>query len=100
MDKNSKNCLSSLLTELKRIELKLQLQVVRLRTEARQTSKDKIHDLYISESEVDTILGSPPFASGEHLPPSGNPVCLTFAESIKQKEAEIEQMIAALGRES
>lgn len=89
MDDNSKNSLDRLLAELKRIELKLQLQVVKFRTESRRTGQDKFYGLYISESEVDNIVRSPSFASGEGLPPLGNSICLTKAESLKQLQTNV-----------
>jgi len=74
MDENSKNCRDNLLAELKRIELKLQLQVVRSRAKTEQSGKGKFPGFYISESETDNIIGSSPSTS--------------LAESLKKLEVD------------
>jgi len=86
MVKNSKDYLDPLLAELKRIELKLQLQVVKRRTEAGRTGEDRFGGLYISEEEVDRIVGSSPLASSEELSSPRSSVGLTLAESPKKLE--------------
>ncbi len=75
MDENSKYCQDNLLAELKRIELKLQLQVARSRAKAERSGKSKFPGLYISESELDNIIGSSPPTS--------------LAESLRKLEADI-----------
>lgn len=89
MGDDFKNSLDHLLAELKRIELKLQLQVARLRTQARRTVEDRLSGLYISEKEVDSIASSPSVASDESLSPPDNSVCSALAESLKQLEANV-----------
>jgi AAA+ superfamily predicted ATPase len=89
MGKNSKDYLDPLLAELKRIELKLQLQVVKRRTEAGRTGEDKFDGLYISEEEVDRIVGSSPLASSEELSSPRNSVGLTLAESPTKLEDNV-----------
>jgi len=91
MDEDFKSSLDHLLSELGRIELKLHLQVARLRTQARQTGEDRFSGLYISEEEVDTIVNSPFFASSKSLSAPDNSVCLAPAESLKQFEANVSE---------
>ena len=83
------NSLSYLMAELKRVELKLYLQVAKLRMQAKGTGEDGFRSLYISEKEVDTILNSPSFASGDSLLPLDSSACSALAESLKQLEASV-----------
>ena len=89
MDNNFKDCLESLFSELKRIESRLQLQVMKLRSEAGRTGEEKFHGLYISESEVDCIMGSPPCTSDRVMALSGKSVCSTPDDSPAQPEGSI-----------
>ena len=89
MDSNFKDCLDCLLTELKRIESRLQLRVMKLRSEAGRTGEDKFHSLYISESEVDNIMGAPTRASEKVMALSGKAGCLTSDDSPAQPESSV-----------
>jgi ATP-dependent 26S proteasome regulatory subunit len=89
MDNNFRECLDCLLAELKRIESRLQLQVMKLRSEAGRTGEDRFHGLYLSEGEVDSIMGSPPCASDKVVALSGEPDYLTPDNSPAQPESNV-----------
>jgi SpoVK/Ycf46/Vps4 family AAA+-type ATPase len=61
MDKWFQTSLDHLLAELKRIELRLHLQVMRARQQSSQTGEDKFRGLYISERDIDSIIDTPRF---------------------------------------
>jgi SpoVK/Ycf46/Vps4 family AAA+-type ATPase len=87
MNNGFQNSLDHLLAEIKRIEMKLQLQVMRLRQENNQPGKDEFRGLYISENEIDTITGSPPLTSDDNL--TDDAAMATLYRSIGEFEAEI-----------
>ena len=89
MNKCFSSSLDHLLAELKRIELKLHLQVIRTRQENSQTGEDKFRGLYISEKEIDTILCTPPLQRGDNSSWLDNSALGTLAESLKQFEADV-----------
>ncbi|MFC2005108.1 AAA family ATPase [Chloroflexota bacterium] len=92
MNENYKNHVYSLLTDLKRIELKLQLQLERVRTESRRAGDNKSHALYISENEIDAILHSPLRTSVKDIPLPGKTDESTPSESIKQNSANTDEI--------
>ena len=61
MNEGFQSSLDHLLAELKRIELKLHLQIIVLRQGDAQTGDGKFRGLYISEKEIDAITGALPF---------------------------------------
>jgi hypothetical protein len=75
--------LGHLLAELKRVELKLRLQAVKLRQENGRAGEDRFRGLYISEREVETILNSP------HDQPPDKSTISVLAQSLRQFEAEV-----------
>jgi len=87
MNNGFQNSLDHLLAEIKRIEMKLQLQVMRLRQEGNQPGKDEFRGLYISENEIDTITGSPPLTSGDNL--TDDSAMATLYRVLGEFEAEI-----------
>jgi len=89
MNQELKTNLDYLLVELKRIELKLYKQAARLRTEAGRAIEGRFRGLFISENEVDTILGSPSFISKEKLLKLDNSASQALAESSEQLETNI-----------
>jgi AAA+ superfamily predicted ATPase len=89
MDEDFQSSLDHLLTELKRIELKLHLQVMRLRQEGRRSGEDRFRGLYISEDEIDTMVSPPPPWRGDSLPGLESPTIATLSESLEQLEADI-----------
>jgi len=89
MNEGFQSSLEHLLADLKRIELKLHLEVMRSRQESRQGGEDKYRGLYISEEEIDTIIGSPSFSRKGGLPVSDNSDLVAMAELLKQFEADI-----------
>ncbi len=79
-----------LLAELKRIELRLYLQIMRSRQADGQT-EDKFRGLYISEREIDAIMGAPPYSgpgTSSHLDDSN---VMNLEESLKHIEADIKE---------
>jgi len=89
MDEGFQSSLEHLLAELKRIELKLHLNVVKMRHEGSRTEEDKFRGLYISEREIDNLMGSPPFSSGDSTCRVDNSALVSLAESLRQFEADI-----------
>ncbi len=89
MNESFQSSLDHLLAELKQIELKLHLQAVRLRQGSSQTGGDKFRGLYISDKEIDTIMGSLPFAQEDSSSRSDNSAMVSLAHSLKQFEADI-----------
>ncbi|UCH43368.1 MAG: AAA family ATPase [Dehalococcoidales bacterium] len=81
--------LDHLLTELKRIDLKLRLQVVKLREEGISVGEDKLRGLYVSEGDIDAFMGSSVFNPGTGRLPSDNSAQLVLAESLKRLEVDI-----------
>ena len=79
MNEGFQSSLDHLLAELKRIELKLRLQIMSLRQGNDQTGDGKFRGLYISEREIDVITGALPFQS---LPQSDNSATVSLAESL------------------
>jgi len=86
MNDGFQSSLDHLLAELKRIELRLHLQIMSLRQRNDQTGDGKFRGLYISEKEMDAITGALPFQS---LPQSDNSATVSLAESLKQLETDI-----------
>ena len=84
MNQELRTNLDYLLTELKRIELKLHQQVARLRTESGRTGEGSSRGLFISENEVDTLVGSNSFISSENLSILDNSVGQPLAELIEE----------------
>jgi len=85
------NSLAHLLAELKRIELKLCLQAMRLRQASSQAGEDKFRGLYIPEKEIDTIMFSLSSQRGDSSFRPDNSTGVTVAQSLKQLEADIAQ---------
>ena len=83
--------LDHLLAELKRIELKLYLQIMMVRQEDSRAGEDKFRGLYISEQEIDTIMGGPAPLRGDSLSRVGSSAVVALMESLKQLEADIAQ---------
>ena len=91
MNKEFEYNLDHLLAELRRIDLKLRLQVVKLREEGMAVGEDKLRGLYISEDDIDAFMGSSVFTPGAGRLPSDNSAQLMLAESLKRLEVEISQ---------
>lgn len=89
MNEGFQSSLDHLLAELKRIELKLHLQIMSLRQGNAQTGDGKFRGLYISEKEIDAITGALPFHQADSLSQSDNSAMMSLAESLKQLETEI-----------
>ncbi len=96
MDEGFQNSLDHLLAELKRVELKLHLQVMKLRQEDSRMREDKFRGLYVSEKEISTIVSASLLQQEGDPSRLGNSAMVTLAESLKQFEANI----AKKGRES
>lgn len=84
-----RNSLDHLLAELKRIELELHLQVIRSRQSSTQMGEDSFNGLYISEKEIDAVLGTLPFQRRDSLSKPDNSAYTSLAESLEQCEADI-----------
>jgi len=89
MNESFPSSLDHLLAELKRIELKLYLQAMRLRQESNQPGEDKFRGLYISENEMDTIMSALPFQQAASSSRLDNSALVILAESLKQFETDI-----------
>ncbi len=89
MNEGFQSSLDHLLAELERIELRLHLQLLESRQEGSQLGENKFRGLYISEKEIDTIIGAPPSRRGAGSSGLGDPTLLTLAETIEQFEADI-----------
>jgi SpoVK/Ycf46/Vps4 family AAA+-type ATPase len=89
MSDNFLSSLDHLLAELKRIELKLHLQLVQLRQESGPAGEDKFRGLYISEKEIDTIAGTLSLPQGDALPRQEDSELATLAEALNQLESDI-----------
>jgi len=96
MKENNQNHLDSLLAELKRIELKLEQQVRNFRTEARKSGRDNFSGMYITESEVDEIISSPPIIIDEALLSRGESAGPVF--DTRQKDGSLIHNLACLFR--
>ena len=86
-----RDSLDHLLAELQRIELKLQLQVMKSRVLDTRKGEDSNYGLYLSEKEIDTVLGTSPFQQGDNSSLPDNSDYVTRAESLKQLEATIDE---------
>ena len=81
--------LDHVLAELKRIELKLHFQVMRLRQEGSPVGEDRFRGLYISEKEIDTIAGTLSLCQRESSPCQNNSDLTTLTELINRLEADV-----------
>ncbi|MCJ7743407.1 MAG: ATP-binding protein [Dehalococcoidales bacterium] len=75
--------LDHLLAELKRVELNLCLQALKLRQENGRAGEGRFRGLYVSEREMETILNSP------HDQPPDNSAISALAQSLRQFETEV-----------
>lgn len=82
------NSRDHLLAHLNRIELKLRLQVVKSRQKSVLASAEKFRGLYISEKEIDTIIGSPPLAR-EDTSLAGDDSARALSDALGQLESSI-----------
>ena len=89
MNEYFESSLDLLLAELKRIELKLQLRVMSTRQDDGQTGRDEFSRLYISEREIDAIIGTPRSRREDSSSWLGNSALGALAESLKELEADI-----------
>jgi len=81
--------LDHLLAELRRIELKLHLQVLRMRREGSRVVDDRFHGLYISEQEIDDITdGSSLLQRGPSTGPA-EPDLATLTAAVTHLQADI-----------
>ncbi|MFC1893859.1 hypothetical protein ACFLYR_07555, partial [Chloroflexota bacterium] len=81
--------LDLLLAELKRIELKLQLQVASMRQDDSRMGEDKFRGLYISEKQIDAIIGASRLRSRDSSFRPENSASGALTSSLKQLEADI-----------
>ncbi|MCK4822099.1 hypothetical protein KA005_40425, partial [bacterium] len=91
MNKCFQSNLDHLLAELKRVELKLHHQIMKLRQAGNYTEEDKFRSLYISEKEIDTIVDSLSLPSIDRLSRPDDTVLKTLTDSLKQLEADISE---------
>ncbi|HEX9976642.1 MAG TPA: AAA family ATPase [Dehalococcoidales bacterium] len=77
--------LDHFLTELKRVELKLRLQAVKLRQESGRAGEDRFRGLYVSEREMEAILNSPPDRTPD------NSTITASAQTLRRFDAEVAQ---------
>ncbi|MFC2069366.1 hypothetical protein ACFLTP_10240 [Chloroflexota bacterium] len=89
MDDSFSSSLSHLLAELKRIELKLHLQVIKSRQANICGEKDKFRGLYISDQEIDSIIGISVSPQGDIPPQPIDSVPVTLGKSLANLEADI-----------
>jgi ATP-dependent 26S proteasome regulatory subunit len=89
MNESFQNSLEHLLVEMKRMELKLHLQVIKLRQGSAQTADEKFRGLYISDDEIDKIMGSLPFQLETSSYQTDNSAVASLAQSLKQLEEDI-----------
>jgi len=89
MNKGFQNSLEHLLVEMKRMELKLHLQVIKLRQGSDQTGDEQFRGLYISDDEIDKIVGSLPFQTEQSSYQPDNSAVASLAQSLKQLEEDI-----------
>jgi AAA+ superfamily predicted ATPase len=89
MNEYFQSSLDHLLAELKRIELKLQLKLMSRRQDDSQPGEDNFCGLYVSEKQIDAIIGTP------HFPLEGKPFRLrdsapaVSVESLRRLEEDI-----------
>ncbi len=86
------NSLEHLMAELERIDVRLRLQIKRVRLQAEQPTDDQFRGLYISEEEIDTLVAGSPVAqadaSGSDLSNSPEAIdLLRLEEEIAEKKA-------------
>lgn len=85
-----KNTLEHLLAELERIDLRLRLQVLSMRSLYDHPGIQELRGLYISESEIDDILSTD--ASFQKVPPdTGDSLPRSLLERLRQVESEIQE---------
>jgi SpoVK/Ycf46/Vps4 family AAA+-type ATPase len=81
--------LEHLLNEMKRIELKVKLRVMFYRRQKKQEKEDKFRGLYISEDEIDNIIGAGKIGLNETDAMEDNPSFSNLIESIEALESDI-----------
>jgi ATP-dependent 26S proteasome regulatory subunit len=89
----SENSIKHVLAELSRVDLKIRLQAVRLRLESNQRNEDEFQGVYISEEEVDSILGGHSLKGDSGLLANpDSPLLKTLTDELKRIEAEIAEI--------
>lgn len=81
--------LEHLLAELKRIELKLQLKVMSPRQDDSQPGEGDFRGLYVSEKQIDAIIGTPCFQPEEKPFRLRNSAPAASPESLRRLEEDI-----------
>jgi AAA+ superfamily predicted ATPase len=81
--------LDLLLAEFRRIELKVQLRLVSMRQDNRQSEENGFKGLYISEKQIDAVISNLHYQQeGQPSWPENSPIA-TLAESLKQYEEDL-----------
>jgi AAA+ superfamily predicted ATPase len=91
------NSLEHLFAEVKRIELKLQLQAVQAHSRDNLWDKEELRGLYISEKEISAIVGK---NSGLSLDPDSDVPNKSLYENISRNLALLEEQIESQEKES
>ncbi len=86
MTEGFQNSLEHLLAELRRIETKLRILLMKMRQQNSQATPDKFRGLYISEQDVDSILDTPT-AQEPHGPTMRDTSGITALEKMLEQSA-------------
>ncbi len=78
-----------LMAELQRIELKVKLQVSRLRHTENQNGKENYNGFYLSDYDIDKILGTSYFSQTSNTSLQSDETSLSLLESLKKLENNI-----------
>ncbi|MBE0431751.1 MAG: AAA family ATPase, partial [Dehalococcoidia bacterium] len=83
--------LAHLLAELRRIELKLHLEVMRMRQQAGPAENDRFQGLYISEQEIGSITGGSSLLHRTRSMEPAAPDMAALTDALNQLQAEIDR---------
>ena len=89
MDKGYTSNRDHLLTELRRIEVRLMLQLERFRQQNKDLVNDKFRGLYISEQDIDNLASAASTLINENITKAEESQPSNLIQSLTQLEEEI-----------